>query len=75
MNLDLIAGAPEQRGAASGTEVPVPVFRRRAADGDRINREDRGGVEHRAMMLAAIKAMADADAVRRAGEAPASCGE
>jgi len=71
MNLDLVAGAPEQRGAASGTEVPALVFPRRAADRDRIDREDRGGVEHRAMMLAAIKAMADADAVRRAGEGDA----
>jgi hypothetical protein len=73
MNLDLVAAAPEQRGAASGTDVPVSVFRRRAADRDRIDREDRGGVEHRAMMLTAIKAMADADAVRRAGEGDAHC--
>src|SRR5690606_6623342 len=71
VHLDLVAAAREQRGAASGAEVAVPVFRRRAFDRDRVGREDRRGVEHRAMMLAAVKAMADADAVRRAGEAEA----
>src|SRR6185295_4322910 len=66
-HFDLVAGAREHRGAARRAEVPALVVRGSAADRDRIHREDRGGAEHRAVVLAAIEAVAHTYAIRRAG--------
>src|SRR3546814_8426736 len=65
MHLDLVAAAGEDRRAAAGTEEPPAVFVRFAVDRHRILGKHRRGVEQRAVMLAAVEAVTDADPVRR----------
>src|SRR3546814_9488325 len=64
MHLDLVAAAGEDRRAAAGTEEPPAVFVRFAVDRHRILGKHRRGVEQRAVMLAAVEAVTDADPVR-----------
>src|SRR5262249_49929147 len=60
----LVAGAAEHRGTASRAEKTPGIVGGLAGDGHRFGREDRKGVEHRAVMLSAIQTMADADTAR-----------
>src|SRR5262249_42123856 len=63
-NLDLVARAAEHGGAASRAEMTPGIIGSLAGDRHRFGREDRKGVEHRAVMLSAIQTVADADAAR-----------
>ena len=63
MHLDLIPEPREHRRPAARTEMPPLIVARLARDRHRVLREDRGGKEQRTMMLAAIKAVANPDAI------------
>src|SRR3546814_9790813 len=64
----LVPAASENGRAAAGAEEPSGVVARFAFDRHRVAREYRGGVEQRAVVLAAIEAVADADAARLRSE-------
>src|SRR5690242_5960998 len=64
MHLDFIAEAREHRRAATRAEEPPGIIARLARDRHRVLREDRRCVIQRAMMLAAVEAMAQADSIR-----------
>lgn len=64
---DLVAAGAEEDGAAGCAGVAAPVAAGFAGDGDGLGREDGGGVEEGAVMLAAVHAVAEADAVGGAG--------
>src|SRR5215207_4658499 len=62
MHFDLVVIAREDRRAATLTEVTTPVLSCLAFDGDCNFRENGRSEEQSAMMLAAVEAMAQADA-------------
>lgn len=64
VHFDFIGAAPENRRSAAGAEDPPRVVPGFTLDRHRVLREDSGRVEQRAMVLAAIEAMANARAVR-----------
>ena len=64
VHFDLVAGAREDARATAGAEEPPGMIARLALDRNRILRKDRGGIEERAMMLAAVEAVAKPHPVR-----------
>lgn len=64
IDLHFVAAAPEHGRAAGRAEVPVAVVPRFPGDADLADRIDRRGMKKRAVMLAAVQAMAKPDAVR-----------
>src|SRR5579875_2524718 len=65
VHFDLIGCTRENGRATARTEMASRVAARFALDHHRTFGKYRGGVERRAMMFAAVEAMAQADAVRR----------
>src|SRR5690606_36734180 len=63
VDFHFVAAAAEDRRAAAGAEMSPGIGVRLALDRHRILREYRGGVEKRAMVLAAVEAVAEADPV------------
>src|SRR5690606_26827276 len=62
-----VAAAGKDRGTTARAEEAALVFGGGAADADSLRREYRRGMEQRTVELAAVEAVADADAVRQAG--------
>jgi len=65
MHLDFVGITREYRGAAPRAEVPTGIFASLSLDAYRFLGENCGCEKERAMVLAAIQAMADAGPVRR----------
>src|SRR5690348_15625040 len=63
-HLDLVAAAAEHRRAAVGAEVATTIVTRLAFGCHGVGGKDRGGVEQRSGVLAAVEAVAQADAIR-----------
>jgi hypothetical protein len=63
MNLDLVARPPEHGRAAAGTKESSGIVARLTFDGDRVVCKDRRSAEKRAVMLAAVETVTDADPV------------
>lgn len=66
VHFDFVVAAAEHGRAAARAEVAAGVLARLAFDRHHVRGKDRGSVEQRAVVLAAIKTVADADAVRAA---------
>src|SRR5690554_5459567 len=67
IDLDLVAAAGQDRETKARAEEAAVVFGGGGADADSVRREDRRGMEQCTVELAAVEAVADADAIRQAG--------
>lgn len=63
MHLDFIGEAGKNRRATARAEMPPGIFGGLALGGYRVLWEHRSGIEQRAMMLAAVQAVADPDPI------------
>src|SRR5690606_5565165 len=70
IDFHFLCAAPKDRGAAAGAEITPLILLRVTGHDDGILGEDGGAVKERAMVLAAVETVADADTVGLSG-----CGE
>ena len=68
MNFEFFAAAGEHRRTAAGAEVATGIARRRADDGHSLSGEDGRRVKDGAVVLSAVQAMTDPDALRLAAD-------